>query len=154
VETAVDASRFWLTPPRRVVITPAGASQQIMLGAARCAMADDAPLLFTSPNPTRQRLVSATIDRWQQAVKGSARRELISDQRAVTRCLAKANLADVNELPMRSLPNQPFQFSRVAGLAPLIFPACATPPPFAALAIRNRPPPRGFSHPAPGRLLW
>jgi hypothetical protein len=139
VETAVEASRFWLTPPRRVVMTPAGASQQIMLGAARCAMVDDAPLLFTSPNPTRRRLVNATIGRWQQAAKGSARREVILNQRAVTRCLANANPADVNELPMLGLPNQPFQVSRVAALAPLIFPACATPPPLVALPIRNRP---------------
>ena len=141
VETAVDASRFWLTPPQRVVMTPAGASQQIMLGAARCAMVDDAPLLFTSSNPTRQRLVNVTIDRWQQAAKDSARREVILNQRAVTRCLANANLADVNELPMLGVPNQPFQFSRVAALLPLVYPACATQPPLVALPVRNGLPP-------------
>jgi hypothetical protein len=53
VETAVEASRFWLTPPQRVVTTPADAGQGIMWGAARCAMFHDAPLLFTSPDPKR-----------------------------------------------------------------------------------------------------
>jgi len=65
VETAVDASRFWVKPPKRVVTTPAGAGPAIMLAAARCAMAHDAPLLFTSRNPRRQRLVETTIDNWQ-----------------------------------------------------------------------------------------
>ena len=65
VETAVDASRFWLTPPACFVTIPADADQAAMFGAARRAMAYDAPLLFISRNPKRRRLVRATIDSWQ-----------------------------------------------------------------------------------------
>ena len=65
VETALEASRFWLTPPQLVVETQTDASQ-LMLGAAQCAMAHDAPLLFTSSDPTRQRLVDATINDWRR----------------------------------------------------------------------------------------
>jgi hypothetical protein len=65
VETAVDASRFWLTPPQYVVETPDdNEGEQVMLDAAQCAMANDAPLLFTSNNETRKQLVMATVDAW------------------------------------------------------------------------------------------
>lgn len=64
VETAVDASHFWLTPPKFVVKTPATASQSMMLGAAQCAMDLRAPLLFTSQNNMRQQLVTETINAW------------------------------------------------------------------------------------------
>jgi hypothetical protein len=66
VETALEASRFWLIPPQLVVESQADASQQIMLGAAQCAMAQDAPLLFTSPDPKRQQEVDATISDWRK----------------------------------------------------------------------------------------
>jgi hypothetical protein len=65
VETALEASRFWLTPPRYVVETGTHASQ-VMLGAAQCAMALDAPLLFTSPDSKVQRQVDAAINYWRQ----------------------------------------------------------------------------------------
>jgi hypothetical protein len=65
VETAVDASRFWITPPRHFVTIPAYANQQTMLWAAQIAMAHDAPLLFTSRNRKRQRLVRTTIHNWR-----------------------------------------------------------------------------------------
>ena len=141
VETAVEASRFWLTPPRRVVMTPAGSPQQIMLGAAQCAMVYDAPLLFTPPHRAQRQLVRATIDRWRNAGGGAARRVVIKDQGDVTRCLAKANLADGNRLRTLGQPNRSFWLSRAASLAPLIFPDCARPAPRAAFPIRNRPPP-------------
>jgi hypothetical protein len=65
VETALEASRFWLTPPRYVVETGTHASQ-VMLGAAQCAVALDAPLLFTSPDPRVQRQVTAAINYWRK----------------------------------------------------------------------------------------
>ena len=69
VETAVDASRFWLTPPPCVVYVQAFRSQKIMFRAARYAMAHDAPLLFTSRAPRRRRLVDTTVDNWQKEPK-------------------------------------------------------------------------------------
>jgi hypothetical protein len=60
----VDASRFWLTRPQLVVETLAHAHMQVMLGAAHCAMVNDAPLLFTSKNRNRRRLVNATTKSW------------------------------------------------------------------------------------------
>jgi hypothetical protein len=65
VETAVDASHFWVTPPRYFVTTPAYANQQTMLWAAQIAMAHDAPLLFTSRNQNGKRLVRRTINNWR-----------------------------------------------------------------------------------------
>jgi hypothetical protein len=53
VETAVGASRSWITPPQY-------------------AMLHDAPLLFTSEDKKRNGLVSATVERWTAAEpKGS-----------------------------------------------------------------------------------
>jgi hypothetical protein len=43
-----------------------------MLGAAQCAMARDAPLLFIPRDAKRQRLVRTTIDSWQDATAGGA----------------------------------------------------------------------------------
>ena len=103
VETALEASRFWLTPPQCVVETRTDASQ-IMLGAAQCAMVHDAPLLFHLADPKRQRLVDAKINDWQEAPKGPAERTRIQratlaaialevihiqNQREATNCLAK-----------------------------------------------------------------
>jgi hypothetical protein len=65
VETAVDASWFWLTPPQCVVTARADRRQQIMFRAAQFAMAHDAPLLFTSRNPKRQRRVDIMVGDWQ-----------------------------------------------------------------------------------------
>jgi hypothetical protein len=105
VETALDASRFWLAPPQLVVETQADASQQIMLGAAQCAMAHDAPLLFTSPDPQRQRLVDATINDWRkiETPKGRALPELITiqSQRDVWRAIESTipELITIQNLP-------------------------------------------------------
>jgi len=68
VETALGASRFWVTPPRYVVETQTDSSQ-VMLGAARCAVAHGAPLLFTSRDPKRQRRVEAMINDWREIRK-------------------------------------------------------------------------------------
>jgi hypothetical protein len=127
VETALEASRFWLTPPQLVVETQADASQQIMLWAAQCAMAHDAPLLFTSPDPKRQQLVDATINDWRQIEtptrKDFAPPELtiqrqrnilqlvrlpdvitIQDKSDRNRCLPKGHLADIAGLSTLKAP--------------------------------------------------
>ena len=65
VETALEASRFWLTPPQAVVETQTDSSQ-LMLAAAHCAMAWDAPLLFTSSDRKRQLRVKARINDWRK----------------------------------------------------------------------------------------
>jgi len=137
VETAVEASRLWLTPPQHVVMTPVGASQQTMLGAARCAMGYDAPLLFTSQNPRRQRLVDATMAGWRKTERGSARREVINNQLDVARCLANANPANVNRWPALAL-DQSLWLSRVTGPATLIFERHAGPVSPAAFPSRAR----------------
>ena len=87
VETALEASRFWLTPPRLVVETQAHASQQIMLGAARCAMAHDSPLLFTSPDPHLQQLVDATINDWRNVETTHPEWITIQSQRDIRRAI-------------------------------------------------------------------
>jgi hypothetical protein len=87
VETAVDASTFWLSPPQFVVETPAGGKQ--MLGAAECAVALDAPLLFSSPDSKRQSLVNATISRWREHDRAAASTVTITSQADVTACPAR-----------------------------------------------------------------
>ena len=64
VETALEASRFWTTPPGGVVTVSANANQQTMLAAAQCAMAYDTPLLFRSRDPKREHMVDAMIASW------------------------------------------------------------------------------------------
>ncbi len=77
VETAVEASRFWLKPPKLIVEVSDGTSKTWMLKAARCAMVKDAPLLFTWKDPKRNRRVNATIGAWQAVSPGSAQRQRI-----------------------------------------------------------------------------
>jgi hypothetical protein len=64
IQTAIDAARFWPNPPQTIVEIPANASQPVMLEAARCAMANDAPLLLTSANRKQQLPVAAINNRW------------------------------------------------------------------------------------------
>jgi hypothetical protein len=113
VETAVDASRFWLTPPKRVVVTWTYESQDVMLAAARCAMDDDAPLLFMSRDPQQNRLVNATIGDWQKTATGkdSARPPVteIKSVTDVTSCIAQGHPAYANRLSTLKIPNQPSQ---------------------------------------------
>jgi hypothetical protein len=97
VETAVEASRFWRTPPAYVVTTKADQPREIMLGAAQCAMVLDAPLLFTSRDQGRQRLVNRTIRELRPNARpgGPPRREkfakAVNDERAIRRCLDPGN---------------------------------------------------------------
>ena len=132
VETAVDASRFWLTPPQYVVETRMGAHKDLMLGAAQCAMVHDAPLLFTSSNPQRGRLVHATIRQWRTEKKGSARREVIRHPRNVSRCLKKGeDPADISGLSTPEVSNRLLQLPQIAvrdTLAPVVVFAAAQAP--------------------------
>jgi hypothetical protein len=137
VETAVEASRFWLTSPQVVVTTQADADQQIMLGAAHCAMVHDAPLLFTSRDPKRQRLVYATINNWRNnaTTKRPARLEVINvrSQRDVTRCLANGDPADINGLSTLAVPHPLLQLPEIPTrqtLAPVVVFAAAWEPGF------------------------
>jgi hypothetical protein len=120
VETAVDASRFWLTPPQTVVETPdENVGGQIMLEAAQCAIAKKAPLLFTSHNKARQKLVTETIDAWHHGGTGAhpkyPRVKVIEKLGDVAGCLPNkrkaGKKADTNDLstlrvahPLVSLP--------------------------------------------------
>jgi hypothetical protein len=133
VETALEASRFWLTPPQLVVETPADASQQIMLEAAQCAMADDAPLLFTSQDPRRQQLVDATINDWRMVEIFQNLPEVITIQKYgdVKNCLANEDPADVAGLSTLEVPNPLIQLPQVTvrqTLAPVVVFAAAIDP--------------------------
>jgi hypothetical protein len=68
VETALEAARFWLDPPQRVVQVVADAPPAVVRDATRCAIRHDAPLLFTPPAPRRQAPVTSAITRRQALV--------------------------------------------------------------------------------------
>jgi hypothetical protein len=133
VETAVEASRFWLTPPQRVVTTAVNASQEIMWGAARCAMVHDAPLLFTSPDPKKQRLVDATINGWGKnpTPTGPLRPQKVRNQRDVDDCLSDGDPSNTNGLSTLKVINLPLPLPEIKTrkkLAPVIVLAAAKAP--------------------------
>ena len=157
VETALEASRFWLTPPQIVVETQVSGTKadasQLMLGAAQCAVAHDAPLLFTSANPKRQHLVDATISDWRriETTNGPGRPEVITAQKQrdiwrapalpeiitiqdhadVTRCLANGDLADIDRVSTLEASNAILRLPRVRvekTLAPVVVFAAAIEP--------------------------
>lgn len=64
VETAVEASYFWLDRPRHVVTVGARAKTLVIWEATWCALLHDAPLFFVPSGEQRRRLVEAAIDRW------------------------------------------------------------------------------------------
>jgi hypothetical protein len=113
VETALEASHFWLTPPRYVVKTRTDSSQ-VMLEAARCAIVHDAPLLFTARDPKRKRRVDAIINDWRKIRKreGLERLKVIhiksKRQHDVTDCVGKTDIARLSTLkvpdPLIRLP--------------------------------------------------
>jgi hypothetical protein len=116
VETALEAARFWLTPPRCVVMTPGSAPPGIMFAAAWYAMTHDAPLLYTTRDPSRQQLVNATAADWQKAAGKQKISETTFNPSGSTkgRCSAKADRADVDGLSTLAVPNQPLQLPHVA----------------------------------------
>jgi hypothetical protein len=141
VETAVDASRFWLTPPRRVVETPFDISQTVMLGAARCAMENNAPLLLISADRKAPRPVRMTIDSWWSKAAAKARTIVIFNQTNVYECLARKlqlnHPVKVSGLSLLKVPGQQQEFPEVGlpaqqALAPFVV--------FAASWARNDSP--------------
>ena len=97
-------------------------------------MAYDAPLLFTSSDPTRQQLVNATINDWRkiETPEGPGRPEVIpihsqrdswqvtlpevipiQNQPQVKNCLPNADLADVAGLSTLEVPNPLIQLPQV-----------------------------------------
>ena len=134
VETALEASRFWLTPPHYVVKTQTDSSQ-LMLGAAQCAIVHDAPLLFTSLNRKQQRQVIARINDWRMIRKweGVARLEVIriKSQPNVTKCVGKNHRADIARLSTLEVHDPLFKLRRVRALqtlAPVVVFAAAIEP--------------------------
>lgn len=91
VGTAVDASRFWLTPPKQVVETKANATQAVMLGAARCATVNHAPLLFISPDGKPPPLVQATTNSWWNKAADKDHTIMILDKPEAESCLEANN---------------------------------------------------------------
>ncbi len=107
VETAVAASDLWLKPPALLVEIPSSASRQLMLDAADCAMVKDAPLLFTSTDPRRERLVRATIAAWRAASKGSAQPQ------PVRGCVAPGR-SDLGQVSMLAATQPLVRLARIA----------------------------------------
>lgn len=107
VGTAVDASRFWLTPPHYVVETWVGAQQPVMLSAAQCAMVLHAPLLFffTDNSKKPPAPVKATIQQWQEAANYPVSTRWISTQAAGHACAGKRNRAKLQGLSTLRVPN-------------------------------------------------
>jgi len=120
VETAVDASRFWLTPPRFVVETSATASPQTMLAAAQCAMVHDAPLLFSGTNSEQKALIKETISGWPKPF-------MFTSQDDLTSCVQGGRLADLNNFstlavahPVVQLPKTRPRILTQPTLAPVV----------------------------------
>jgi hypothetical protein len=107
VETAVQASRFWLTPPQFVVEAWVGTKLSIMLGAAQCAMVHDAPLLFTLTPTKQQPLVEATITNWRMIAKFEHRKtpNVLQYPSDAKLCMKNRDPADVNGLSTLAVPN-------------------------------------------------
>ena len=119
VETALEASRFWTTPPGGVVTVSANANQQTMLAAAQCAMAYDTPLLFRSRDPKREHMVDAMIASWGLDPNGP---DVASVDDANDAC--KVNTGPTSRDCLRHLPGLPLPGPNVApvrdGLAPVV----------------------------------
>jgi hypothetical protein len=153
IVTAVDASRFWRTPPRPFV-TIRAKQTQLMLGAGLCAAAHDAPLLCTSPFQKRGRVVDATIKEWSN-IAGTTDYQLrnqirIENYGDVTHCLATGNLADLNRVstlkvsdPVVRLPEARIEQKlikiqvkqTVAGVAVFVAPLAPGDPPDVAVGL-------------------
>ena len=104
IETALQASRFWLKPLKYVVVTRAYENEAVMLGAARCAMVRDAPLLFSSANLPRRQLARATAKALGRA---AAHVVWVPDLTKADSCLKPFNSADVAGLSLLDITYQP-----------------------------------------------
>ncbi len=147
IETAVEASRFWLRPPQSYVETGVDASQPIMLGAARCAMVHDAPLLFLSGNPKRDHSVDVMIAAWRKDAKARRYKQALYaypafNESEAQSCLATGRRVNIDGLSTLRVPNPSFSLPREVpvrnSLAPVVvFAAAMAPqePPDAAIAL-------------------
>ena len=133
VETSLEASRFWLTPPQCVVETQA-ADAATMFAAARYAVKYDAPLLFTSGNAERNKLVSAKVAAWK-SVSGDNKSPVIitfttPNDRSHS-CRTRPDPANINGVSTLKVPNQPLRLRHVTArdtLAPVVVFAAAVEP--------------------------
>jgi hypothetical protein len=111
VETSLEASRFWLTPPQCVVETQA-TDAATMFAAAQYAVKYDAPLLFTSGNSERNRLVSAKVTAWMMA-SGDDKPPVIvtftTPYEGSNSCLTSADPANINGVSTLKVPDQPLR---------------------------------------------
>jgi hypothetical protein len=115
VETSLEASRFWLTPPHCVVETQA-TDAATMFAAAQYAVKYDAPLLFISGNAERKQLIKARMDAWKTA-SGDKKPPVIvtfptSGGMSVS-CPPKADPANINGVSTLKVPNQPLRLRHV-----------------------------------------
>jgi hypothetical protein len=104
IETALQASRFWLKPLQYVVVTRAYENEAVMLGAARCAMVRDAPLLFNSANLPRRQLARATA---KALGRSAAHVVWVPDLTKADSCLKAFKSADVADLSLLHITYQP-----------------------------------------------
>jgi hypothetical protein len=107
VETAVEASRFWLAPPERFVATPPDATQETMLAAAECAMLHDAPLLFKAQNPKRRGLFNRTTDAWRRATTAPVQEIEVLGNPDVDECPTGGDRRNVTGLSKLKVANDP-----------------------------------------------
>ena len=133
VETSLEASRFWLTPPQCVVETQA-TDAATMFAAAQYAVKYDAPLLFTSGNAERNKLVSAKVTAWMVA-SGDNKPPVIVTFTTLyevsNSCLTNADPANINGVSTLKVPNQPLRLRHVKPqdiLAPVVVFAAAIEP--------------------------
>ncbi len=144
VETALEASRFWAKPPGWVVAVSAAVTQEntkspaltreTIIGAAQCAMAHDAPVLFRSRDRKRERVVAATISSlghpFDVAKLDDARRCLRDLSQAERRKLS-ASTKELSAYGLHSLLSPGHRVSPIRGnLAPFVVFAAAWAPGF------------------------
>jgi hypothetical protein len=96
--TAVDASRFWLTPPRTYVEIEANESQGLTLRAGLCAAFHNVPLLYHSPVPERDRMMHALVTEWSRRAGRKIKPIWITRGSKATRCLKTGNRADIRPI--------------------------------------------------------
>jgi hypothetical protein len=111
VETALEASRFWPYPPPGVVTISGASRPDIMLKAAKCAMAHDAPLLFTLPDPKLQLEVTATITTWEKDAARDHAPFTSWDETDLDKCQGGAKL-DLSGLSTLKIPGEPSELPR------------------------------------------
>jgi hypothetical protein len=129
VETALEASRFWPDPPPGVVSISGASSPDIMLKAAECAMAHDAPLLFTLPDTKQQREVTATITTWEKDAANDQVSFTAWDESDLDKCQKGAKLdprglstlkipGELSELPRKDRTQESLNPLIVKGVTP------------------------------------